>query len=88
MQYFSENIAKVMVDLQMSGNIRARGKNARFCGETCRIFTSNALSLEQWFGSRCHWSAPLQRKCWVFIVDALLVKVGWSSDPSYVRGEM
>jgi hypothetical protein len=87
LQYFSENIAKVLFDPSCAANIRARGSNARLSPDTARIMTSNASSLEEWAGGRIPFSLPLRRKLICFVIREPLVPVAWSRRADYRHGE-
>ena len=86
-QYCSAGILKVVFDPSSPGGIRARGHNAQFAANTARLLSSNALSLQDWGGTRVKFTAPLQRKLICFQITLPLVPRMWSSLPDYIVGE-
>ena len=79
-QYLSEAMCKVLFDPQNAGQLRSRERNSRLAPNVCRIFTSNASSPEDWFGTRIKLSLPIRRKCIFFVIKERLVNTGWASD--------
>ena len=87
MQYLSENMLKVLFDPTSSGNLGARASNVRLTPDVCRLFSTNAESVQEWAGTRLTFSEPLRRKCIVFNLTRPLVLPNWSSRPDFVAGE-
>jgi hypothetical protein len=88
LQYASANMCKTLFDPGSTGNLRCRNSNCTLAAGTSRIMSTNADSVESWGGTRIPFTEPLRRKLIVFRIDQPLVVPGWSSHPSYVRGEM
>jgi hypothetical protein len=86
-QYASASLLKSLFDPSCPANLRCRARNAMLPANTARMMSTNATSVHAWGGSRIVFSEPLLRKLIVFDVQVPLVARGWSSDPSYRRGE-
>jgi hypothetical protein len=87
-QYMSTTIMKAMADPQSTAGLRARGTNVRLAGDTARIFTTNATSLEDWAAGRFVITLPIRRKMFVFVIEQKLIEEEWAKRADYVGSEL
>ena len=87
-QYMSTGILKILADPQSTTGARARGKNVVLAGDTARIFTTNATSLEDWAAGRFDITLPIRRKMWVFIITHKMIEDDWAKRNDYVGSEL
>ena len=87
-QYMSTGILKTLADPQSTSGARARGKNVVLAGDTARIFTTNATSLEDWAAGRFDITLPIRRKMWVFVVTHKMIEDEWAKRNDYVGSEL
>ena len=87
-QYMSATILKTLSDPQSTAGARARGTNVRLAGDTARIFTTNATSLEDWAAGRFVVTLPIKRKMWVFVIEHKMIEDEWAKRNDYVGSEL
>ena len=87
-QYMSATILKTLSDPQSTAGARARGTNVRLAGDTARIFTTNATSLEDWAAGRFVVTLPIKRKMWVFVIKHKMIEDEWAKRNDYVGSEL
>jgi superfamily I DNA and RNA helicase len=87
-QYMSTGIMKAMCDPQSTTGLRARGKNVVLAGDTARIFTTNATSLDNWAAGRFNITLPIRRKMWVFVIERKMIEDEWAKRNDYVGSEL
>ena len=87
-QYMSTTIMKAMADPQSTAGLRARGTNVRLAGDTARIMTTNAISLEDWAAGRFVITMPIRRKMFVFVIEQKLIEEEWAKRADYVGSEL
>jgi hypothetical protein len=87
-QYMSTGIMKILADPQSTSGARARGKNVVLAGDTARIFTTNATSLEDWSAGRFNITLPIRRKMWVFVITHKMIEDEWAKRNDYVGSEL
>ena len=87
-QYMSTGIMKILADPQSTSGARARGKNVVLAGDTARIFTTNATSLEDWSAGRFDITLPIRRKMWVFVITHKMIEDEWAKRNDYVGSEL
>ena len=87
-QYMSTTMMKSMADPQSTSGLRARGTNVRLAGDTARIFTTNAKSLEDWADGRFVITQPIRRKMFVFVITKKMIEDKWADRPDYVGSEL
>ena len=87
-QYMSTGIMKILADPQSTSGARARGKNVVLAGDTARIFTTNATSLEDWAAGRFVVTLPIKRKMWVFVIKHKMIEDDWAKRNDYVGSEL
>jgi hypothetical protein len=87
-QYMSTGIMKILADPQSTSGARARGKNVVLAGDTARIFTTNATSLEDWAAGRFVITLPIKRKMWVFVITHKMIEDEWAKRNDYVGSEL
>jgi hypothetical protein len=86
-QYISENMLKIVLNIPTAGDIRARGENARWASYVFRTITTNANSPAHWMGPKMTFSEPLQRKSIWFQLTHPIALSDWSAEPSMSTGE-
>ena len=84
----SATIMKTLSDPQSTAGARARGTNVRLAGNTARIFTTNATSLEDWSAGRFNITLPIRRKMWVFVITHKMIEDEWAKRNDYVGSEL
>jgi hypothetical protein len=63
-------------------------ENVCLAGDTARIFTTNATSLEDWAAGRFVITLPIRRKMFVFVIEQKLIEDGWSKRNDYIGSEL
>ena len=87
-QYMSTTILKALADPQSTSGLRARGTNVRLAGDTARIFTTNAKSLEDWADGRFVITQPIRRKMFVFVITKKMIEDKRADRPDYIGSEL
>jgi hypothetical protein len=86
--YVSSNMLKVLFTASEPGSLRCRMTDLVLPAGVARVITANADGPEEWTGSRCAWSPPLERKAIVFQVTKRLCADDWKpsdDQPSATR---
>jgi hypothetical protein len=78
--YMSGNMLKVLGSRGEPCSLRCRMSDLSLPAGVAVIVTGNANSPNEWVGSRCQWSAPLQRKFIEFQITKRLCADEWRED--------
>jgi hypothetical protein len=76
-QYLSEDLAKVLLDVRAGGKFRCRGQDIQLQPDTVRVFSSNCSSLAEFVGGEGHriesLTETVERRVWFSRVTARLI---------------